>query len=69
MELEAQQMVEGARGDIERERQQAIREIQQATVDLTLMATEKILERKLTESDHHRFVDEVIQEIAQSKKH
>jgi len=68
MELEAQQMIEEAKGDIRREQQQALREIQQAVVDLTLAATEKILDRSLTESDHRRFVEEVIREIAREKR-
>jgi F-type H+-transporting ATPase subunit b len=68
MEQEAQRTMDEARTDIERERQQALREIQQATVDLTLIATERILERDLKDSDHRRFVTEVIQEIAEGKK-
>ena len=68
MEREAQRMMEEARTDIERERQQALREIQQATVDLTLTATERILERDLKDSDHRRFVAEVIQEINEERR-
>lgn len=68
MEREAQRTMEEARTDIERERQQALREIQQATVDLTLTATERILERDLKDSDHRRFVAEVIQEINEERR-
>lgn len=67
MEREALRTMEEARTDIKRERQQALREIQQATVDLTLTATERILERNLTDSDHRRFVAEVVQQVAQEK--
>ena len=68
MKRESQQMLEEARMGIQRERQDAMRDIQEATVDLTLAASEKILERELTDSDHQRFVKEVIQEIAEAKK-
>ena len=67
MERENQRMIEEAKNRIQREQQQAMREIQQATVELTLTATEKILERKLTEADNNRFVKEVIQEISQGE--
>jgi F-type H+-transporting ATPase subunit b len=68
MERESQRMVEEAKSRINREQQQALREIQRATVELTLSATEKILERKLTEPDNQRFVEAVIREIAQAKE-
>lgn len=68
MERETQRMLEESRADIERERQKALREIQQATVDLTLTVAEQVLERNLNDSDHRRFVTEVIQEIAQEKR-
>ena len=68
MEVEAHRMMDDARTSISRERQEAMSEIQRATVDLTLLATEKILERNLTESDHRRFIQEVVQEISQSRK-
>ena len=67
-ETEVHRMMEDARTGIARERQEAMSEIQRAAVDLTLLATEKILERKLTESDHQRFIQEVVQEISQSRK-
>jgi F-type H+-transporting ATPase subunit b len=67
MEREGLQMIEEARGDIQRERQQALREIQQVVAELTVAATEKILERNLTQADHRRFVEEVIREIAQER--
>jgi F-type H+-transporting ATPase subunit b len=68
MEREAQRTMEESRTDIERERQQALQEIRQATVDLTLTATERILERDLRDSDHQRFVADVIQEINEERR-
>ena len=68
MEHEAQQRIEEAKVEIQREQEQALVEIRGAAVDLTITATEKILERKLTESDHHRFVEDVLKEISQAKQ-
>ena len=68
MEREAQHRIEEAKLEIQREQEQALNEIRGAAIDLTITATEKILERKLTESDHHRFVEDVLKEIAQSRQ-
>ena len=68
MKREAQQMIKEAKADIERQRQQVMGEIQEATVDLILTTTEKILERELTQSDHRRLVEEVIQEVAEGRQ-
>lgn len=61
---EAQRLVAEARAEIERERLQALREIRDAAVDLTIGATEKILERNLTAADHHRMVEEAVDALA-----
>lgn len=68
MEQEAERTMEEARAGIDRERQTALKDIREATVDLTLLAAEKILERTLTDTDHRRFVDQVVQQIAQGRK-
>jgi F-type H+-transporting ATPase subunit b len=68
MEQNAERTMEDARSGIERERQAALKDIREATVELTLFAAEKILERQLTDTDHKRFIEQVVQEVAQGKK-
>jgi F-type H+-transporting ATPase subunit b len=61
---EAQRLVAEARSEIDRERLQALRDIRNAAVDLTIGATEKILERNLTAADHRRMVEEAVDAMA-----
>lgn len=68
MELETQRMLAEARSEIQRDQQQAVREVRRAAVDLTLLAAEKVLSRSLTDADHRRLIDEAVQEIAQQAK-
>ena len=68
VELETQRMLAEARSEIQREGQQALRDIQRAAVDLTLSATEKILARSLTDADHRRLIEETVQEISRQHK-
>lgn len=57
-------LVAEARSEIERERQEAIRAIQTAAVELTINAAQKILERKIDSADDRRMVEATIDELA-----
>ncbi len=60
---EGQRIVAEARTEIERERLQAVRDIRTAAVDLTISASEKVLQRALTAGDHRRMIEQAIDEL------
>jgi F-type H+-transporting ATPase subunit b len=55
--------MEQARRDIEAETQRAIQEIRREVADLTVMATEKVTRRLLTDEDQRRLVDDALKEL------
>jgi F-type H+-transporting ATPase subunit b len=55
---------ERAKREIELERSRAIDELKQATVDLTLEASARLLGRELRDEDHRRLAREVVEEVA-----
>jgi F-type H+-transporting ATPase subunit b len=55
---------ERAKREIELERSRAIDELKQATVDLTLEASARLLRRELRDDDHRRLAREVVDEVA-----
>jgi F-type H+-transporting ATPase subunit b len=58
-----ERMLEQTRRDIEAETRRAIQEIRREVADLTVMATEKMTRKVLTEEDQHRLIDEAIAEL------
>ena len=66
-EAEAQarreRLMEQARRDIEMETRRAIQDIRREVADLTVMATEKVTRKSLTEEDQRRLVEEALGEI------
>ena len=58
-----EQLMEQARRDIETETQRAIQEIRREVADLTVLATEKVTRKVLTEEDQRRLVEEALSEI------
>ncbi len=68
MKQEGQRILGQARNEIEREKQQALQDVRTVAMDLSLLAAEKILARKITDADHARLVDEAIREIADKSK-
>jgi F-type H+-transporting ATPase subunit b len=66
-EAEAQrrreQLMDRARKDIETETRRAIQEIRREVADLTVMATEKVTRKSLTEEDQRRLVEEALSEL------
>jgi F-type H+-transporting ATPase subunit b len=66
-EAEAQarreRLMEQARRDIEMETRRAIQDIRREVADLTVMATEKVTRKTLTEEDQRRLVEEALSEL------
>ena len=58
-----EELMEQARRDIEAETRRAIQEIRAEVADLTVMATEKVTRKTLTEDDQRRLVDEALAEL------
>lgn len=58
---EQEEMLARARGDIQRERDQAIDALRREAVELALVASSKLLGRKIDEEEDRRFVNDVIQ--------
>jgi F-type H+-transporting ATPase subunit b len=57
------QMMEQTRRDIEAETRRAIQEIRREVADLTIMATEKVTRKVLTEEDQRRLIEEAMSEL------
>jgi F-type H+-transporting ATPase subunit b len=58
-----EEMMEQTRRDIEAETRRAIQEIRAEVADLTVLATEKVTRKTLTESDQKRLVEEALSEL------
>jgi F-type H+-transporting ATPase subunit b len=58
-----EQMMEQTRRDIESETRRAIQEIRHEVADLTVMATEKVTRKTLTDEDQRRLVDDALSEL------
>ena len=58
-----EELLAGARRDIEHETRRALEELRKEVADLTVMATEKITRKSLTEEDHRRLIEEALHEV------
>jgi F-type H+-transporting ATPase subunit b len=58
-----EQLLEQTRRDIEVETRRSIQEIRREVADLTVMATEKVTRKTLTEEDQRRLVEETLSEL------
>jgi F-type H+-transporting ATPase subunit b len=58
-----EELMEQARRDIESETRRAIQEIRGEVADLTVLATEKVTRRSLSEEDQRRLVEEALGEL------
>src|SRR5919109_796346 len=58
-----EEMMEQTRRDIEAETRRAIQQIRAEVADLTVMATEKVTRKTLTDADHKRLVEEALSEL------
>jgi F-type H+-transporting ATPase subunit b len=58
-----EQMMEQTRRDIETETRRAIQDIRREVADLTVMATEKVTRKTLTDEDQRRLVEDALSEL------
>jgi F-type H+-transporting ATPase subunit b len=58
-----EELMAQARRDIETETRRAIQEIRREVADLTVLATEKVMRKSLTEADQERLVKEALEEL------
>jgi F-type H+-transporting ATPase subunit b len=58
-----ERLMEQARRDIEAETRRAIAEIRHEVADLTVMATERVTRKTLTDEDQRRLVDEALRDL------
>jgi F-type H+-transporting ATPase subunit b len=58
-----ERLMEQTRRDIDSETRRAIQEIRREVADLTVMATEKVTRKTLTEDDQRRLVEEALGEL------
>ena len=58
-----EELLEQARKDIETETRRAIQEIRAEVADLTILATEKVTRKSLTEADQRRLVEDALSEL------
>ncbi len=58
-----EEMLATARRDIEHETRRALEELRKEVADLTVMATEKITRKSLTEEDHRRLIEDALSEV------
>jgi F-type H+-transporting ATPase subunit b len=56
-------LLANARRDIEHETRRALDELRKEVADLTVMATEKITRKSLTQEDHRRLIEEALGEV------
>ena len=61
--VKREELMAQARKDIEAETRRAIQEIRNEVADLTVMATEKVTRKTLTDEDQKRLVDEALAEL------
>jgi F-type H+-transporting ATPase subunit b len=61
--VKREQLMEQTRRDIETETRRAIQEIRHEVADLTVMATEKVTRKTLTDEDQRRLVEEALSEL------
>jgi len=58
-----EEMMAATRRDIQQETRRAIQEIRNEVADLTVLATEKVTRKTLTEADQKKLVEEALSEL------
>ena len=58
-----EELLATARRDIEHETRRALDELRKEVADLTVMATEKITRKSLTDEDHRRLIEDALSEV------
>jgi F-type H+-transporting ATPase subunit b len=64
---EAQAMIVRARGEIQRERDEAVGALRQEFANLTIAAAEKVIDRSLDKKAHREMIDKVLDEAGTLK--
>lgn len=64
---EVEQLLARTKGEIQLSRDKAIQEIQTLAVELSILATRKLIQKSLTVSDHKAIVEKSIQELGEFK--
>lgn len=65
---EAETIITQARGEIHRERDEAISELRKEVADITIAAAEKVIDRSLDKKAHRELIDKVLEESDALKK-
>jgi F-type H+-transporting ATPase subunit b len=65
---EADALIDRARVEIQRERDEAISEVRREFADLTILAAGKVIDRSLDKEEHRRLIDKVLEESSTLKK-
>jgi F-type H+-transporting ATPase subunit b len=58
-----EELMQSTRRDIENETRRALEEIRKEVADLTVIATEKVTRKSLTDDDQRRLIDEALSEV------
>jgi F-type H+-transporting ATPase subunit b len=58
-----EELLAGARRDIEAETRRSLEQIRREVADLTVLATEKVTRKSLTDDDHRRLIEDALQEV------
>ena len=58
-----EELVSAARKDIETETRRSLEQIRKEVADLTILATEKITRKSLTDADHQKLVEDALAEV------
>ena len=67
-EQEGEALINRARAEIQRERDEAIVELRKEFADLTILAAEKVIDRSLDKKAHRQIIDKVLEESTRLKK-
>ena len=65
---EAEVLIQRARSEIQRERDEAIDDVRKAFADLTVQAAEKVIDRSLDKEAHREIIEKVLEESTTFKK-
>ena len=60
-------MLRRTEADIDREKEQALKDLKDQITDLAIFAAEKVIEKELNTKEHHALVDRVIEDARSSK--
>lgn len=65
---EGEALIARARGEIQRERDEAITELRKEFADITIMAAERVIEKSLDKKAHRELINKVLDESATLKQ-